>query len=101
MLTTHTAENNQESRANLERNRPRFNRVCQLVYTKLMAGERLTVRQCAIDGISSLPRRIADLRENGVLITDFWFGKVKQYQMLADDRFANVHRFGPTAKAAP
>jgi hypothetical protein len=92
MLTTHTAENNQESRANLERNRVRFNAKCLEVYRRLMAGEQMDVLGAANSGIASLPRRILDLRESGVLIDDRWEMGRKVYYIA--DGTANRQKFG-------
>jgi hypothetical protein len=80
---------------NLDFHRAKFNRVCQLVFDRLMAGERLTVRQCAIDGISSLPRRLADLRAQGVYFADTWENGVKVWEMREFHRKENRQHFGP------
>jgi hypothetical protein len=85
----HKAENNAASQKHLDANRAKFSRACSTVYSRLMAGDRLTVRQCAIDGISSLPRRVLDLKEQGVAISDEWAGGVKVYFMSAADAVAN------------
>ena len=70
---THRQENNYQSRKHLEENREKFNRQCQLVYDLLRSGVRLTVLSAITEyGISSLPRRILDLKEAGVEIKDCW-----------------------------
>ena len=60
-----------------------------------MAGEQLTVLQCANDGIASLPRRILDLRNKKVCISDKWEGGVKVYYMTDTDAFLNKLGFIP------
>jgi len=63
-FTTHSRENNPESQANLDANKPHFSKQCQLVWSLLQSGERLTVRDAMVKhNINSLPRRILDLRE--------------------------------------
>jgi hypothetical protein len=86
----HKAENNAASQQHLDANRAKFSRACATVYAKLLAGERLTVRQCAIDGISSLPRRLLDLREQGVQFSDAWENGVKVWWMSDSDRAVNA-----------
>jgi len=61
---THREENNHDSRRHLEENRERFSAQCQQVYDLLSSGVRLTVLSAITEyGISSLPRRILDLKE--------------------------------------
>ena len=91
MLNAHQRENNPESQANMDFNRPRFNRVCQLVFDRLMRGDRLTVLACANEGISSLPRRILDLREARVSISDRWENGSKLYYMTGQDMTDNCY----------
>jgi len=62
---THREENNHDSRRHLEENRERFSAQCQQVYDLLRSGVRLTVLSAITEyGISSLPRRILDLKEH-------------------------------------
>lgn len=70
---THRQENNYQSRKHLEENRQKFSDQCQKVYSLLSSGVRLTVLSAITEyGISSLPRRILDLKENGIEIRDRW-----------------------------
>jgi hypothetical protein len=92
-MQVHTAENNQESRANLERNRVKFSRKCLETYQRLMRGEELTVLGAANSGISSLPRRVADLKAQGVAVKWYWQGSYKVYLMTASDKEANRAKF--------
>lgn len=88
-FTVHKRENSPESQRHLDANRSHFNRKCQQVFDLLMAGGHLTVLGAANAGIASLPRRIADLRNQGVRISDFWENGCKTYHMTACDRAAN------------
>jgi hypothetical protein len=74
---THVFENNAESQINLDDRRIHFNAKCKLVFEWLQAGRELTVLQAAVDGVASLPRRIADLKEKGVLVSDRWNNGIK------------------------
>jgi hypothetical protein len=76
---THREENNYQSRKHLEENRERFSAQCKQVYDLLLSGVRLTVLSAITEyGISSLPRRILDLKEHfrregiDVEIKDCW-----------------------------
>ena len=72
-FSCHRTENNHLSRKHLEENRDKFSHQCKLVLTILQSGKRLTVLSAINEyGISSLPRRILDLKENGVEIKDGW-----------------------------
>jgi hypothetical protein len=77
----HTHENNNESQAILEANRTELNTQCKMVKAMLESGYRLTVRDAMINyGISSLPRRILDLKNQGVDIKSKLInGKYKEY----------------------
>jgi len=62
---THREENNHDSRKHLEENRERFSAQCEKVYSLLRSGIHLTVLSAITEyGISSLPRRILDLKEH-------------------------------------
>lgn len=93
----HRFENNTESQKHLDAKRGHFNAKCGEVYRRLMAGERLTVRECAIAGISSLPRRILDLKKQNVAISDEWVGSVKVYFCSDDDLGRNRWNFDQAA----
>lgn len=73
-LKTHLQENNKESQTHLEENEQKFSQQCLKVMELLNQGKRLTVVNAITFGISSLPRRIMDLRErNGITtIKDQW-----------------------------
>lgn len=78
---THKDENNLESQKNLNKNRESFNKKCQQVLDWLLESKELKVLECANDGIASLPRRIKDLKEKGIGISDKWEKGVKVYYM--------------------
>ncbi len=84
----HTAENSKESETNLEENKVKFSRQCQRVFDILMSGDVLTVYSAiAHHGIGSLPRRIKDLKDSGVSITDTWIeNKAHKYKVWQMDR---------------
>lgn len=84
-LHTHLQENNKESQKHLEENAPKFSQQCLKVMELLNQGHRLTVASAMSHGISSLPRRILDLRErNGItLIKDQW---------VEDSKGKNLHK---------
>lgn len=71
-LEVHDQENSQESQDHLEENRVKFSKQCLKVWELLRQGKRLTTMNAPTYGILSLPRRVADLRENGVHIDDQW-----------------------------
>lgn len=73
-LHTHLMENNPESQGFLEENEQKFSDQCLKVYRLLLGGIRLSVVDAIGHGISSLPRRILDLKErNGITtIKDEW-----------------------------
>jgi hypothetical protein len=54
-----------------------------------MAGEELTVLECAMSGISSAPRRFKDLTDRGVEISNRWQGNVKVWWMTAEQKERN------------
>lgn len=98
-FTVHRLENNAGSQMHLDANRAKFNAKCREVYRRLMAGERLTVLACANDGIASLPRRILDLRKQGVAISDEWQGNCKHYFCSPEDLGKNRWNFRGQAAA--
>lgn len=81
---THSEENNLESQTHLNKNRKSFNQKCQKVLGWLLEGKELTVLQCANDGVASLPRRIKDLKDKGVDISDKWEKNIKIYYMSTE-----------------
>jgi hypothetical protein len=78
---TQRRENNKESQAILEANKDRINKSCAKVLELLKEGHHLTVRDAIVyHDISSLPRRIKDLREHGIVINDRLInGRYKEY----------------------
>jgi hypothetical protein len=78
---TQRRENNKESQAILEANKDRINKSCAKVLELLKEGHHLTVRDAIVyHDISSLPRRIKDLREHGIVIKDRLIdGRYKEY----------------------
>lgn len=91
-FTPHRQENNAESQRHLDANRWHFNKKCAEVYRRLMACERLTVLDCANQGIASLPRRIKDLKEQGVCVSDVWENGAKVYFLTNFDLCMNRYR---------
>jgi len=90
LFTVHEAENNRESLTNLNENRHKFNKQCLKVFNLLMGGNRLTVRDAIVEhGINSLPRRLLDLKQAGVLISDEWNRDHKIWFMTPDQQKAN------------
>lgn len=82
LFQVHAHENNTESQRHLNANRVKFSAQCQRVFDMLMDGKRLTVLEAhASYGISSLPRRVKDLKDNGVQLEDLWVNGVKKYFM--------------------
>lgn len=70
---THRFENNRESQAMLDIKRDDFSGDCWVILKRLMQGECLTVRQMMIENVTChLPRRILDLKEQGINISDRW-----------------------------
>lgn len=89
MITVHRLENNSRSQIYLDEKRQHFTKKCQQVFDLLMSGKELTVLGAAVDGISSLPRRIKDLKESGVCLSDKWRDGVKVYYMTEGDQQFN------------
>lgn len=94
-FTVHRHENNAGSQRHLDAKRGAFSARCAEVYRRLMAGERLTVLACANAGISSLPRRILDLKQQGVRISDTWEQGAKVYFCSDEDLGRNRFNFRP------
>lgn len=92
-FSVHQRENNAESQDHLDINREHFSAQCKRVYDYLMNGGRLTVYSAMVDlRISSAPRRILDLKEKGVKISDRWVGEKetnKEWFMSTEDKMDN------------
>lgn len=72
-FTVHEIENPPEQQEHLDNNREYFSKQCTKVFGLLMEGKRLTVLNAITEyGVASLPRRLKDLKENGVHINDEW-----------------------------
>lgn len=80
---TNRLENNQESQQILEANKDKINGQCEKVLKLLKEGHHLTVRDAIVyHNISSLPRRIKDLKEHGINIKDRLIdGRYKVYYL--------------------
>jgi hypothetical protein len=83
----HVRENNAISQAFIELHRFKFNGKCKTVLDRLVEGEYMTVLHAANTGISSLPRRIKDLRDFGVVISQRKLENgTAEYYMSASDK---------------
>ncbi len=73
-MHTHIWENNEESQKFLEENADKFGEQCLKIMRLLFQGKKLTVIIAVSHGITSLPRRIKDLRDrnNVTCIKDEW-----------------------------
>lgn len=81
----HTMENNTSSQLHLDSNREHFTKKCELVYNWLMSGREITVLQAANEGVASLPRRLKDLRESGVKISERSQNRIKVWYCTPED----------------
>ena len=79
----HQKENNSFSEQILFDQYERLGKQCELVLKLLKEGKRLTVRGAMVDyGISSLPRRILDLKRAGIEIQGNMIGNgFKEYYL--------------------
>lgn len=68
----HDRENNKESEQHLKENHKKFSNQCLKVLELLRQGKRLTNLNAHSYGILSLPRRILDIKVNGIHIDDQW-----------------------------
>ena len=69
----HRKENNRESQNILDQRRDDFSGDCWEILQRLMRGEVLTVKDMMIADVTChLPRRILDLKEQGVNVNDRW-----------------------------
>lgn len=93
LFDVHKRENNAESQGHLDINREHFSAQCKRVYDYLMNGGRLTVYSAIVGlRISSLPRRLKDLKDKGVRISDRWVGEKetnKEWFMSTEDKLDN------------
>lgn len=73
-LKTHLSENNSDSQSFLEENEQKMSDQCLMVWRLLNQSVRLTVVLAVKYGITSLPRRIKDLRDRNQITTikDVW-----------------------------
>lgn len=88
----HIRENNSESEENLASNYKKFSNQCKKVFDLLFNGKRLTTETALINHrIFSLPRRLLDLKKEGVMISDEWRKDegVKIWFMTDSDREMN------------
>jgi hypothetical protein len=78
-LHTHLQENNAESQKHLEQNAAKFSQQCLKIMELFNQGKRLTVASAMSYGISSLPRRLKDLKDrNGITsIKEQWIKDTK------------------------
>lgn len=84
----HLRENNPLSEQQLNEHQDKFTEDCFEVLKKLLAGERLTVKQAIITNLSGdLRRRIKDLRDYGFPIKDKKLtGGSKEYFLSTEDK---------------
>ena len=90
LFPVHEIENNTESQKNLDENKIHFSAQCLNLYNWLINGNNITNYKAITEhGIAALPRRIKDLKNNGVKISDKWSDesspKFKIYFMSDDD----------------
>src|SRR5438045_1848363 len=96
-MKTHEHENNQESQRHLNENKKHFSAQCLKVLQLFMDGKRLTVKSAiTVYEIWSLPRRVLDLKENGIDVCDEWItdkdGKTKIKQYFLNPKSENEKR---------
>lgn len=71
IFKVHTTENCETE--HLEKNHTHFSKQCEKVFDLLMRGQEISVISAIHEhNIMSLPRRIKDLKECGVKISDKW-----------------------------
>jgi len=83
---THKADNTGEMREHLNQNRKRFDNQCEKVLRWLKQGGTLTCdRANEMYRIKHLPRRISDLKINGIPVQSRWIRaggtRVKEYYL--------------------
>lgn len=95
----HRRENNPDSEAILNAGRKKFNRHCEAVFSCLMEGKTLTTTSALLGirwkhhtiCIGDLRRRIKDLKENGVRISDrLTEERFKEWYMTDEDKSYNL-----------
>lgn len=95
-MKIHTHENNSESQQHLEANKKHFSQQCLKVLELLLQGKRLTTANAPSYKILSLPRRLKDLRENGIFVDEEWIlddtGKKVMKQWFIQERTQNEKR---------
>lgn len=77
-IEIHDVENNLQSQAILEKNKIHFSKQCMIIYNALISGYRLTTSMALIGievngeihKIGDLRRRIKDLKDNGIKISE-------------------------------
>lgn len=73
---THRHENNKESQRILDEKRDDLSGDCWEILKRLLNGQKLNSASALMDGLSGhLPRRICDLREQGIHVSDEWVEK--------------------------
>lgn len=96
-IEIHGRENNEESEQHLQENQKKFSQQCLRVMELLNHGKRLTVASAIGYGIMSLPRRVADCKENGLHIQDEWV-RDERGKRLFKEWFITITK-RPTKKA--
>lgn len=83
-LQIHLTENNPFSQGQLEERRDHLTNNCQRVYELLKQGQHLNTKEVLIQhDISSLPRRILDLKNSGVKIEKYFDDKgMYRYKLI-------------------
>jgi hypothetical protein len=103
-FTVHSVENNQESQSILDEHKPKFSHQCKAIYYHFMNGGKLTSHS-ALQGIryegklvqiGHLPRRIADLKENGVMLSFTLRDSFKEWYVSETDFEFNKTQFSYT-----
>lgn len=90
VFSVHEHENNHVSQSHLDANREHFAGKCLTVYEWLMFGHNLTVLWAANNKVSSLPRRLKDLKDKGMLISEKWDEGVKIWFLTPEQRQYNL-----------
>lgn len=98
VFETHQHENNSSSQSHLNENKKHFNKQCEKVYDILMSGTELSVLSAITEErIHSLPRRLLDLKNQGVSISERWNDqispKTKVWFMNGNDMKKNSEKF--------
>jgi len=100
-FTVHSVENNSESQSILNEHKKKFSHQCKAIFDYLMRGGKLTSHS-ALQGIryedklvqiGHLPRRIADLKENGVMLSFTLRDSFKEWYVSEGDFEFNQKTF--------